>query len=82
MPKLEEGLAERAPETHRDRGKKVGKSLPLRRWLSQTCHPQKVCKLEGTSFPKMHPASRALVATPTRFAAAESPGRLTALLTV
>ena len=75
MPKLEEGLAERASETHRDRGKRAGKGLPLRRWLSRTCNLQKACKLDERSFPKRHPTSRALVTTPTGFAAAEIPGR-------
>ena len=83
MRKLEEGLAQRALETQRDRGKRVGKSLPLRRWLSKTCHLQRACKLEERSLPKRHPASRALLATPTRFArAAETPGQTTTSLTL
>ena len=77
-PRLEEGLAHRALETHRDTAlKRVSKRFPLRGWLFKTCHLQKgPFKLQGRSFPKRRPASRALLATRPRLARApEIPGQ-------
>ena len=82
MLKLEEGLAQRALETHRDR-QESGQQSPLEKMAFKTCHLQEACKLQGRSLPKRHPTSRAFLATSTRVAKScrENPGGYTALLT-
>ena len=76
MPEHEEGLAERALATHRDRGKRVGKGLPLRKWLSKTCSLQKACKLPRCTQAE-EPSSQLRPAS-----LSQKPGSLTAFLTV